>query len=227
MRENNMNLNKKVWTNQSNNHMYEDMPIKFFEDVAAQGGLDDCCDLKSIDHYIKPARSVLEVGAGYGRVLSYITKTYNKNHLSGIERNEKLYKFLVTKFPHVKIILADINNFKAESKFDLILWMWGGLSEFSQYEQLHTFSKLISNLDKNGYLIFDTILPDCKTIQANNLNDGNYVIQTEYGNDFIYLPSEQEISDYVKKLNVHLVEKIIYATKTKKKRHLYVLTAKN
>lgn len=212
------------WTNTDNKQLYEKMPLEFFRSVAAQGGLDNGCDIKAISNYIHAANSILEIGAGYGRVLDSLLHDLNyKNELYGIERNKKLYNFLKSKFKEIKIICADIKEFSPDSKFDLILCMWGGISEFTQDEQPKILAKLLSMLNKNGNLIFDTILPECKTIRANKADGNNYVIQTEYGNDFIYLPSMQEIQHYIKTLNSQLVEEIIYTTATGKERYLYVI----
>jgi SAM-dependent methyltransferase len=199
------------------------MPIDCFKQKAVQGGLDNGCDVKAIKKYIKNAKSILEVGAGYGRVLNHIIKNGFKGKLFALEREQKLCRFLEKQFLQAHIIRADIRQFIIKQKFDLILWMWASLTEFSQAEQLLALKNLTLHLKIGGFLILDLISINCKTIDAINYDGHNKIITTAYGNDFIYLPSHDEIKLYAQKLNLLKKEIIIYKTKTNKKRNLYVL----
>lgn len=213
---------QKSWNNTNNANTYKQMPLTSFRRGAMQGGLDTGCDIKAIAKYVNNAHSLLEVGAGYGRALNCIIKNNYKEKLFAIEREPKLCAFLKKHFPQVHIINTDIRIFTTKYKFDLILWLWAGLSEFSQTEQLPTLKNLVAHLAPKGHLIIDSISIDCKTIKAIAYDKHNRIIKTPYGNDFIYLPSDREIKLYARKLNLLKKEIIIYTTKTKKKRNLYV-----
>lgn len=216
-------LAKPIWSNSDNAAMYKKMPIDHLKKGATQGGLNNGCDIKAIVKYIKNAKSILEVGAGYGRTLNHITKNGFIGKLFALEREIKLCRFLKKQFPQIPIIHADIRQFKIKHRFDLILWMWASLGEFSQAEQLPTLKNLISHLNTDGFLIFDSIPISCKTISGIAYDKHNRVILTPYGNDYVYLPSSHEIKFYAQKLNLLQKEIITYKTKTKKKRNLHVL----
>ncbi|MCK4608290.1 MAG: methyltransferase domain-containing protein [Gammaproteobacteria bacterium] len=214
------------WTNTENKIFYNKMSEQDFRNGAINGGLENNCDLQLISNYITQSESILEIGAGYGRVIEHLLNHQNfKGELFAIERNEQLYSLLTTKFndKRVTVINKDLRDFTTNRKFSLMLWMWASICEFSKQEQLPTISNLMSHLETNGYLVIDMIPSDCETIQAVKLDKDNYVIRTNFGDDFIYLPSEEIIKNYITALKAHLVEKIIYNTKTNKQRVLYII----
>jgi len=214
---------KSTWNNSDNAAMYKKMPLKYFKQETIQGGLDNGCDVKAVTKYIKNAKSILEVGAGYGRVLNHVVKNTFRGELFAVEREPKLCAILKKRFPQIPIISADIRKFKIKHKFDLILWLWASLCDFSQVEQLPILKNLVSHLNTNGFLILDLIPTNCKIINAINHDKQNKTMRTPYGNNYGYFPSLEEIDLYTQKLNVLKKEIITYITKTNKKRHLYVL----
>jgi len=211
------------WTNSYNALVYKNMPLGYFKRGAIEGGLDNGCDVKAIINYIKNAQSILEVGAGYGRVLDYIVKSGFKGELLALEREPKLCKILKQQFKKVRIICEDIRYFKLNQKFDLIVWFWAGLYDFAKTEQLLTLRNLVSHLNSSGFLIFDLIPFRDKTINTIDLDRHNRIIPTPYGDDKQYHPSAYEIKHYIQQLDLQKKANIIYETKTAKKRNLYVL----
>lgn len=211
------------WSNLNNIEFYETLSPEYYYAVATQGGLDNYCDVNALLPYISKATSILEIGAGYGRVLKGILKTgYNKS-LYAVERSRKACKYLVENFSNAaKIICTDINDFKPEDKFDLILWMWAGLCEFAKDEQLPALSCLLPSLNIGGHIIIDLIPDEDKALNTTNFDLNNRVIETPFGKDYVYIPSKQELVNYQKSLNLKLLEMIIYKTRTDKKRNLYV-----
>jgi phospholipid N-methyltransferase len=221
-------MKNNAWSNSDNFKFYQNMPLEDFYQGAIEGGLDNCCDIEAIIKYINQASSILEVGAGYGRVLDYLINTKKTNaKLYAIERVPKLYDLLKEKFQgKIKVFCDDILRLDIlTEKMDLIIIMWASICEFSQKEQLPLLTKLISYLNKNGRLILDTIPISCKTISASKIDNNNRIIEKNYGNDYVYIPSDEALSLYAKKLQINLAEKIIYETRTQKKRCLYVFEA--
>jgi len=214
---------KFPWNNSNSIVMYKKMPLDYFKQEAIQGGLDNGCDVKAVIKYIKNAKSILEIGAGYGRAINSIIKSGFRGKLFAIEREPKLCQFLEKQFPQIPIICADIRQFKTKRKFDLILWMWASLCDFSQTEQLPVLKNLVSHLNTSGFLIFDLIPTKCKIINAIDCNKRNKTMQTPYGNNYGYFPSADEVDLYVQKLNLKKKEIVTYLTKTNKKRNLYIL----
>jgi len=214
------------WTNSHNAILYSNMSTSYFKQKAIEGGLDDGRDVKAIAKYIKNARSILEVGAGYGRALDYIIKSGFKGTLVALEREPKLSIILKRKFKQVHIICRDIRTVTLQKKFDLIVWLWTGLWEFAAHEQLTVLAKLVSHLNNSGFLILDLIPSTCKTIKAIRLDKNNRFIPTPYGNDYTYIPSHTEIKQYAKQLNLQM-KTLTYTTKTSKKRILYIFYIAN
>jgi len=214
---------KFVWHNSDNAAMYKKMPLTHLKQMAIQGGIDQGCDIKVLTKYINKANFILEVGAGYGRVLNHIIKSGFKGKLFAVERSPKLYRFLKKQFPQIPIYCKDIQRFKTKRKFDLILLLWAGLCDFSQMEQLPLLKQLVSCLNSGGFLIIDLIPNACKIINAINHDRRNKTAKTPYGENHGYLPDKREIKRYIQKLNLLQTEIIVYTTQTGKKRKLYVL----
>jgi len=209
------------WTNSRNAAFYRKMPLSYFKGKAIEGGLDDNCDIKTIISYIARAKSILELGAGYGRVLDYIIKSGFKGELFAVEREPKLCKILKKRFKKTCIFCDDIRTVKFNKKFDLIIWLWTGLWEFSKVEQLPILTHIVSHLNNDGFLVLDLIPITCKTIRAVNIDKNNRIITTPYGNDYTYTPSHAEIKNYARRLKLKN-HTITYKTKTGKKRILYI-----
>jgi len=214
---------KFSWSNSDNILTYQKIPLNIFKKTAIAGGLDNGCDVKALKKYIQNAKSILEVGAGYGRVLDHIIKSGFKGKLYALERTTKFCRFLNKHFPTVKIIHADVRKFKTKHKFDLILLMWAGLGDFSHDEQLLILKNLKLHLGHHGFLIFDLIPIGSKVINAINYDRQNKSIFTAYGDHYGYFPLFDEIEFYTRKLNLSLRERKIYKTKTNKIRYLYIL----
>lgn len=213
---------QSTWSNSNSIVMYKKMPLDYFKNEATQGGLNNGCDVKAITKYIKNAKSILEVGAGYGRVLSHIIKKGFSGELFALEREIKLCRLLKKQFPQIPIIHTDIRQFKIKYKFDLILWMWASLCDFSRTEQQPVLNNLVSHLSTNGFFIFDLIPTNCKIINAIDYDKCNKTMRTPYGNNYGYFPALEEVERYMQKLNMLKKEIVTYTTKTNKKRNLHV-----
>lgn len=218
----------KPWANADNADFYKKMPISFFIEVAIQGGLDDGCDVLAIGQYIKNAKSILEVGAGYGRVIDSILKQGFCGQLTAIERNPVLCQYLQNNFGNqTEIICNDLLKATFTGKYDLILWMWTGICEFSKTEQCLVINILSECLNKNGLLVIDTVPPECPTQNSLDYDKHNRVIATSYGNNYCYLPDSFDIAWYANSNRLKLSEKITYKTKTNKTNYLYLLQKNN
>jgi len=78
------------WQNDDNLLIYNAMPLSEFRNTAINGGLENGCALDQIAHYIFKASSILEVGAGYGRVIANLLNKGYSGKLTAIERDVKL-----------------------------------------------------------------------------------------------------------------------------------------
>lgn len=215
------------WGNCDNARFYENTPIKTHKYFASKGGLANYSDLKLIEQYLSKAKSILEVGAGYGRVIEYLIKknSYNIKKIYALERSQKYYKILQKKFSYkIKIFNSDLFDFKVKIKFDLILWLWSGITDFSESEQFLAMSILTKHLKKRGIFILDTFAHNVKPSNTNNSQNQHYA--TNIGDYMLrgYIPSPRTILKYGEKLGFANTEYLPYCTSTCRPRSLYILS---
>src|SRR5262245_7580327 len=124
------------WVNDNNNLFYENISIEANITNSILGGLESGVDLDLIKSYIESSNSILEVGAGYVRVINYLLDRKCPAKITAIECSNKLYKYLSHKyFDRINLIHADLKLFCPNENYDLILWLFSGISDFAKIEQ--------------------------------------------------------------------------------------------
>lgn len=212
--------------NEKNSLFYDSIPLDLLPDFALRGGLDSGCDLDLIMNYIAKANSILEVGAGYGRVIfNLFEKGYDKK-LVAIERSKRFCDLLKQNYDgKVEIINTDIKIFESSLQFDLILWLWSGICDFSQEEQIIILSRVASFLKKDGVLVVDSLLPSTQPANAETHNKKYSIIPG--GNNsklYVYTPSPEEMNTYSKIAGLDYMKSISYKTTTNRNRMLYLFS---
>lgn len=214
-----------TWRNHDNASFYDALPIKDFMKVAEVRGLDTGCDVELAMSLLPNAQSLLEVGAGYGRVLNHLIKKNFLGELYAIERNKKLMDWLIPQFENkVTLINTDLISFYFQRQFDAIVWLWSGIAEYSSLEQPMLVSRLANCLNKRGVFIIDTVPLDEKTFNIANLEGQNIKVETKYGDTDMYFPTPEQISDYATKAKLQVKQIIHYKTRLDQKRILHILT---
>ena len=213
------------WKNHDNIHFYDAFPLEEFRKVAEARGLDTGCDVDLAMSLVPNAQSLLEVGAGYGRVLNHLINKNFAGELYAIERNKKLMHWLTSQFENkVTLIHADLISYYFQRQFDAILWMWTGIIEHSRLEQPLTVSRLANCLSPNGAFIIDTIPLNEEIFNVTDIEEQNIIVETKYGNDYVYVPTAEQIKEYAIKANLQVREIIHYKTRLDQKRMLHILT---
>jgi len=215
-----------AWSNCNNAAFYEETPANVFMEFAARGGIDSCCDLELIKPYLDQAKSILEVGAGYGRVIDYLINNNFAAKITALERSKQFFNLLTQKYQNkVNLIQVDLPNYQTTDRYDLILWMWSGISDFAQEEQLPILSLLTKLLTKNGILVIDTLVHSKKLKNESYSAGKNYVIEVNECKIYGYKPSPEEIDAYAAALNFKQVKHLLeYETNMKLKRNLHILS---
>ncbi len=214
----------KDWSNQTNTAFYANLHIETLKEYAVKGGLSEHIDMVQLKPYLDESMKILEVGACYGRVLDFLTQNYLEKKLFAIERDKKYSDSLINKYgENVDIKNLDIIDFETEERFDLILWMWSGISDFSENEQPNVLMHLSHLLSDGGKLIVETL--SCNAVPLNSSLDTpkTYIIKEENAVGYGYIPSEKEMDRYSKDIGCQKISKIPYQTKTGRDRVLYVL----
>jgi cyclopropane fatty-acyl-phospholipid synthase-like methyltransferase len=219
------------WNNEKNSNIFEKLPIVFFKKTAKKIGLDKCCDIQNLEIYINKSDSILDVGAGWGRVLNYLIfhKKY-KGKLYALERSQQFYSYLKREFANqVELYNEDIRTFSSHNKVDLILWMWAGIAEFNQQEQKQVIIRLASILCEGGYLIIETN-PNMEAIPEANLHthklEGQHGIVQVPSSKILYyyfMPTTEQIKEYAASAKLKHQKSIHYKTDTGLERTLDIL----
>ena len=215
---------KSDWNNSDNVSFYEEMSMEYFMYGVTQTGLSNGCDIDAIQKHINKASSLLEIGAGYGRVLEHVIKRGFDGELFAVERNSKMYQHIKKEYGNkAKIINTDIRQMKIDKQFDLILWMWTGIAEFSKPEQPSIIKILASHLSPNGLIAIDVVPIECSTANTADIDKHNRIIIAPHGTESCYLPSSGEIDSYAKELGLSQGQTIAYETSTKKQRNIHII----
>lgn len=220
------NTNEIQWSNDDNDLFYAHIKAEGLKLFAEKAGLDDNCDLKQISPYINNAKSVLEVGAGYGRVIDYLINSNFAGKVTAIERNNFLYNYLFCLYKNkVNLIHTDILNYDEKSeKFDLILFLWSEIAGFPKHNQAQVISQLTALLAKNGKLVLDIISDETKPLLADRLNHETYTMNFESSRVYVCEPNEIEIRNYAALNKLSCQKKISYVTKTNRERWMFILS---
>lgn len=215
------------WLNHDNKDFYEELTVEGITTLAQKSGLANGCDVKLLQTYYSNAQSILEVGAGHGRVIQHLIKNNCKGKITAIERCNTFFAHLnslyADKVTLIQIDLHDVSDIN--ERFDVILWLWSGIADFSPLEQLMVLGQLKSLLTKGGSLIFDT-LPATTLPLGMKQKETKTVYCQEISGTIIYTYSllPEEIDQFAKLLSFSNVEHLPYITDTGRERLLHILS---
>ena len=212
------------WSNADNSLYYESIPIETLRKYATIGGFENGCDIDLIFDRIKDAESVIEIGAGYGRVLHNLIKRGYAGKLYAIERSKQFCNHLHKCFSKdATIINHDINRYTPNRKFSVILWLWSSISDFPKTEHISILKKLENWLQDDGLFILDTISHKTKLADEFTFENQTYIEKAAHGTAYGYVPSTQEIAEYADILGFK-IEQISYNTETNRPRIIHILS---
>lgn len=127
-----------------NKKFYENLPEGVLQDhYAPLAGMHTCPDLNIIWRLHPGINTVLEIGAGEGRVISWILK-HTHTSVTAIERCQNFSRQLRRKFENISrvtLIHEDVLRAKLPQA-DLVLLTWSGILEFSPDQQIPLIHKL-------------------------------------------------------------------------------------
>ena len=225
-------INKKEWINHNNNTFYETIKASGLKRFAIKGGLASGCDIELLTPYWQKAHSILEIGAGYGRVMDYLFKGGFSGKITAIERCDAMFDYLQTHYANhnqVKLFQDDINNLDEENnllgQFDLILWLWSGIADFSPLEQSIILQKLNNFLTKGGILIFDTMAENAIPLGTEERDIRiHYTLKADEATIHMHRTPIPQLKEYAKEAGFSKLKHIPYHTTTNRERLLHVLS---
>jgi phospholipid N-methyltransferase len=212
------------WSNADNSMFYENISLEAQKNFAVLAGLNDHADLREIHDLIEPANSILEVGACYGRVLEYLQQFKSLHDVEVIERSSKFHQYLLTQYENALIHHSGVLQFNTDKKFDLILWLWSGITDFAPYEQQAIIEKFYNLLSENGKLVVETCPHSHKVPSQLLFHNNFYYIEREQCSLFGYIPTPEKFAEYNRLVSKKSIAHKQYKTATGLKREIYIIS---
>ncbi|MEK6899196.1 MAG: methyltransferase domain-containing protein [Nanoarchaeota archaeon] len=207
--------------NRENWAFYDAMPAGVFEEYSRATGLARAPELDLIAPLWQNVDSIIEIGAGYGRVIEGLLDRNYSGQIYAIERCPKLATKLREKYAskNVNVIEGDLKRIELP-RANIGLWLWAGIFEFPIDEQSDLIRKVMGSVST---LILDTNLIGAKS-NATKQFRGDYEITLDFGTLKGNVPTEEKIRKFAKDAGYELKRKILYTTETGRERVLYIIS---
>lgn len=216
---------KPMWSPDDNRQYYENIPVEVFDRYTVTGGFKNGCDVDIIyDRFLKNSSSIIDVGAGYGRVLKHILDRGYSGKLIAIERSKNFYARLYENFSnYIELFNCSVEDFKKTKVADVVLCMWSILSEWPKEEQIDILGHIATFCRPGGMIILENLSHLVMPVNVKSYEQQYYKLDTEYGFLYGYTASTDEIKEYAAKINIAKTEHIEYTTSTGRKRIIHIL----
>lgn len=210
--------------NDKNIGFYNNLGVEPFKKLSEIGGFSSHIDLEIIYPHIKDSKSIVELGAGYGRCLDYFIDKGFHGKLIAVEKAKPYLDYLKKNYSHkAEILDKDIKKLELPEKVDTILWMFSGIIDFSPEEQMEVLKRLNGLLNEKGKLAIDIPKLGFQTY-ADHSDEQHLKFESEYGLLECYIPSWEDMTEYQVKCGFSHVIRLGYKTTTEKERTIYILS---
>lgn len=214
--------------NDLNLAFYEKLGVDPFKELAIKGGFHSYIDLELAFPYIKDSKTILELGAGYGRCLDFFLEKNFNGKLIAVELSKPLLSHLSVKYAteiqenKIEVIAKDIKTISLSERADAALWMWSGIIDFAPEEQANAIKNIYDSLNPHGRLIIDIPRLGYQTY-AQHIDSQHLRFDSPYGPLNCYIPSLKDIQMYCSFAGFSKIINLDYNTTTEKQRTLYIL----
>ncbi len=212
------------WDNQINKDFYEHLSIGDFKKFSHSSKLTATTDTEQIKNYILSARSILEVNAGFGRVVDGILSLGYRGQITAIERISSYCAYLQDYYREfATIINDDILSHQFTQRYDLVTLMWTSIAEFNPREQKRLIAKLARLVTKKGHIAIDVIDRGSELSHSSSLQDN--VIHVNHGDSeqIFYIPADSELYNWCHLAGLKVCEVIRYQLDEKINRKCFML----
>ena len=207
--------------NDNNIDFYRNIKIETFQHLATVIGLDSGIDVDLIYPYLKDSQNLVELGAGYGRVIKALLAKGFKGKITAIERVPELIAYLEQNIPEIVVFQQqDFKHLELTTKPSVITWLWSGILELSQDEQREIIKYLYKLLADKGLLVVE--IPRQVKFVGIHVGEQKVKVETEWGTINAYLPRHEEMIEYAKAAGFLDTQLIEYKTVTQLERSLYL-----
>lgn len=207
--------------NDANIDFYRRIGANKLRELAAIQGLTQTPEIPLLMPLIKDARLLIEIGAGYGRIIKGLKNNGFRGKIVAQERCPELCAVLRSDCAdEAEVFQADIKRQLYPEQPDALLWMWSGILEFTPEEQQTVIRRLFAHLKCDGILVIE--IPREIRHVGKPIDERRIIVDTEWGRLDAYLPSEEELLDYTEKAGFTPLQTIHYQTESGLKRSMYV-----
>jgi phospholipid N-methyltransferase len=194
---------KNFWANNDNDAFFDRFTPDVHDECLFNAGLATNKDLTFIQELVQQAETILEIGAGYGRIVNGIKAISQQTHIDAIEKNPLIFKQLRT-LSHVAGVTLynqDIFDFLSHSnkQYDLVLLLWSTLAVFSPAEQFTLLERLKCHLNRGGKIVIDFFLSAKGNLKPHIMNNYYHVIADQTSH-FGYLCPRNRLKKIVEAL---------------------------
>ncbi len=210
--------------NDGNQDFYNFIKIEKFKEFTAITGFDTSPDVNILFPLIAQKTPLVELGAGYGRVVDSLLKLGYKGEIMAVERVKELVLHLQTLYAgnnQVKILEQDMKYLKLPQKAGAVLWLWSGVMEMSLSELMLTLSNLNAQMQRQAILILEMPYKTIKLVGEYE-NDKTIILKTDWGTLRAYFAEETEILDCAQSSGFIFQKSILYQTHKGLDRVLYI-----
>lgn len=203
---------------------YECMQLQKFHELAQITGFHTNPDLKLIFPQLQHARSVVELGAGYGRCVFGLLEMGYTGKIYAVDRIQRLLELIEQqdRTGQVVSLHQDIRELDLPEHTDAVLWLWSGILEQRPEEQLVCLKRIYSQLYAGGKVFVDAPRDKIKYV-GKKMNRKYIRVEMEWGTLEGYLPYREDIEEMAAAAGYVRVEELPYTSETGLNRMMYVL----
>jgi len=180
-------------------NFYDSILLDDFLEAAKRAGLKDNPDMKKIAPFLKNAKKILDMGAGYGRCLEFLVNNFS-GEIHAVEFSDNLVELLKRRFlPRVYIYKQDMRKLNVGNGFDIVLSNWGSVNNLDYSEQLQLLKDLRLITTKSGIIFFETKRKQFQDEEKPEKKQSSRFTHANTNKFFLgYITSEEEFKEMAK-----------------------------
>ena len=128
-------LPKKSWCNTDNQRFYSLLSSGELEKIADDLGLNNAIDIGLLRPYWQEASSLLDIGAGYGRVIEGLRLNNFAGEITALEVSASMADHIRKHCVGIDVVCQDFMVYQNSRLYDVITWLWCGVADFNVLEQ--------------------------------------------------------------------------------------------
>ena len=204
------------FSNNGNRDFYENISLEDFENFAKVIGLETGADVNAIYPYLASCSSIMEIGAGYGRVIDCLIKKDFKGKIYAVERVAHLASLIRHRFgDYTEVLEQDLKDIQLAEKINCVLWLWSGVMELAPDEQHKTLKNLYDLLASRGTLFLET--PEKIHYIGEQYDHQMIKFTTNWGTINAYFPEKEEVKARLREVGFRKINVFYYTVRNNRR----------